>query len=322
MLKKTPMQFQINKVFSLTLSLVILALLIPFFIGSRYVFHVGIMALMNLLLVTGLFIMTGLTGQMNLAQAAFWALGAYGYSIMVKSGHSFLTAFFVVIALGIVTGLVLGIPTMKVSGIYFSMVTIGFGEIVRIVLLNWQNLTGGGLGIREIPKPAFFGHVLNATSDFYIMAIVFVIPCVLFALFFFKSNLGLALKASGSNKIVSEAVGVNTFQMRVIAIVLNSVLAGLAGVLYAVYYGMLHPDAFTSAVSFSLVQMLVVGGLHSFVGILLMTPVFSLAFEYLRAFGEYQVIIYAVVVLLCVIFCPIGVGGRVEKFVRDRYVRR
>ncbi len=322
MLKKTPMQFQINKVFSLTLSLVILALLIPFFIGSRYVFHVGIMALMNLLLVTGLFIMTGLTGQMNLAQAAFWALGAYGYSIMVKSGHSFLTAFFVVIALGIVTGLVLGIPTMKVSGIYFSMVTIGFGEIVRIVLLNWQNLTGGGLGIREIPKPAFFGHVLNATSDFYIMAIVFVIPCVLFALFFFKSNLGLALKASGSNKIVSEAVGVNTFQMRVIAIVLNSVLAGLAGVLYAVYYGMLHPDAFTSAVSFSLVQMLVVGGLHSFVGILLMTPVLSLAFEYLRAFGEYQVIIYAVVVLLCVIFCPIGVGGRVEKFVRDRYVRR
>lgn len=319
---KTSNQSQGHKIFAFSALLVAFVLLIPFFVGSRYVFHVGVMALMNLLLVTGLFIMTGLTGQMNLGQAAFWALGAYSYSIMVKSGHSFLSAFIVVIVVAILTGLLLGIPTMKVSGIYFSMVTVGFGEIVRIVLLNWQNLTGGGLGIREIPKPAFFGYTLDATSDFYILAIAFVIPIVVFALFFFKSNLGLALKATGSNKIVSESIGINTFHMRVIAIILNSVLACLAGVLYAVYYGMIHPDAFTSGVSFSLVQMLVVGGLHSFAGILLMTPILSLAFEYLRAFGEYQVIIYAVVVLLCVIFCPIGVGGRVEKFVRNRYIKK
>lgn len=319
---KTSNQSQGHKIFAFSALLVAFVLLIPFFVGSRYVFHVGVMALMNLLLVTGLFIMTGLTGQMNLGQAAFWALGAYSYSIMVKSGHSFLSAFIVVIVVAILTGLLLGIPTMKVSGIYFSMVTVGFGEIVRIVLLNWQNLTGGGLGIREIPKPAFFGYTLDATSDFYILSIAFVIPIVVFALFFFKSNLGLALKATGSNKIVSESIGINTFHMRVIAIILNSVLACLAGVLYAVYYGMIHPDAFTSGVSFSLVQMLVVGGLHSFAGILLMTPILSLAFEYLRAFGEYQVIIYAVVVLLCVIFCPIGVGGRVEKFVRNRYIKK
>jgi branched-chain amino acid transport system permease protein len=319
---KTPNQFRLNKVFAFCAALIALVLIAPFFINSRYVFHVGIMALMNLLLVTGLFIMTGLTGQMNLAQAAFWALGAYSYSIMVTSGHSFFSALLVVIVLAVFTGLLLGIPTMKVSGIFFSMVTVGFGEIVRIVLLNWQDLTGGGLGIRDIPKPVFFGYSLATTSDFYILALVFTVPCILFSLFLFRSNLGLALKASGSNKTVSEAVGVNTFHMRVVAIILNAVLAGLTGVLYSVYYGMLHPDAFTSAVSFSLVQMLVVGGLHSFPGILMMTPVLSLAFEYLRAFGEYQVIIYAVIVLLCVIFCPIGVGGRVEKFVRDRYIGR
>lgn len=98
---KTSNQSQGHKIFAFSALLVAFVLLIPFFVGSRYVFHVGVMALMNLLLVTGLFIMTGLTGQMNLGQAAFWALGAYSYSIMVKSGHSFLSAFIVVIVVAI-----------------------------------------------------------------------------------------------------------------------------------------------------------------------------------------------------------------------------
>ena len=308
-----------TKISLLGFALILLVLSVPFLVGNRYIFHIAIIAMMNLLLVTGLFIMTGLTGQMNLGQASLWAIGAYGYSISVRAGLSFPAAFAVVIVLGVVSGLVLGLPTMKVSGVYFSMVTVGFGEITRIVLLNWQKLTGGGLGIRDIPKPTVFGYAFSTTSDMFVFALAVAIPCMVFTLFLFRSNLGLALKASGSNRTVSEAIGVNTFNMRIVAIVLNAVFAGLAGIIYSVYYGMLHPDAFTSGVSFSLIQMLVVGGIHSFPGILLMTPILSIAFEYLRAFGEYQVIIYAVIVLFCVIFCPIGVGGRVEKSVRSYF---
>ncbi|MDR1732714.1 MAG: branched-chain amino acid ABC transporter ATP-binding protein/permease [Synergistaceae bacterium] len=306
-----------KKISSSVFIVVLLCLMaLPFIFDQHYIYHVGIISVMNLLLVLGLFLMTGLSGQMNLAQASFWALGAYGYSITARAGMPFWLSVAAVVLIAFLTTVILGFPTMKVSGIYFSMVTLGFGEITRIIIQNWQSITGGGMGIREIPKMRPFAFPLTTLPQIYLFILGVGLTCIVLVYLLLRSNLGLALKASGSNGIVSEAIGINTFRIKVLAVFLNSLLAGIGGIFYAGYYGMIHPDAFTSGVSFSFVQMLVVGGIHSFTGILLMTPVLSVAFEYLRAFGEYQVIVYALMVLLFVIFCPKGVGGFLENCIR------
>lgn len=290
----------------------------PLLTGNRYLLHVGVTAGIYLMLTLGLFVLSGITAQLNLGQAAFWAIAAYSYAIAVTEfGWSLLPATIFAIGITILMSILFGLPALKVSGVYFAMVTLGVGEITRIVLLNWRQLTGGGMGIRSIPKPTILGFTVNSPFRFYVLTLIFVVLCYLVALWFLRSYAGLSMKAVGSNEIVAKALGINTFHVKLLALGLSSLFAGLAGVIYAGYYGFLHPDAFGSAQSFFLVQMLVIGGIHSLTGVTIMIPILTFGLEYLRALGEYQLIVYSVLLILFLIFLPQGVGGLIEGYLRS-----
>jgi branched-chain amino acid transport system permease protein len=271
------------------------------------------------MLTMGLFVLSGITGQLNMGQAAFWAIGAYSYAIAIgRLGWPFLGAALFAIVITISISLIFGLTALRVSGIYFAMVTLGLGEIVRIVLLNWRKLSGGGMGMRNIPCPAILGTVIKTPAQFYILTLVLVLLCFYVTRRLLTAYVGLSMKGVGSNEVVAKGLGINAFRVKLLALAVSSFFAAMAGVVFSSYYRFLHPDAFTSAQSFFLVQMLVIGGIHSLLGVVAITPLLTFSLEYLRALGEYQMIAYAGLLILFLIFCPQGVGGLVERCLRER----
>lgn len=296
-------------------------LALPLIRGDRYALHVGVVSALNLMLVLGLFLVTGIAGQLNLGQAGLWAVGAYAYAILAKSGMPASVCFVASIAVPVAVGVLVGVPSLRVSGLSLAMVTLGFGEIVKLVLLNWREVTEGGMGIRGIPRPEIFGFRLVTQEGFYVVAVALAAGCLWLTRRLLRSNLGLAMKGTGCNEPVCRAVGVNTFGIKLASLAISSMFCGLAGAVYSSYFGLVHPEAFSPQASFSLVQMLVIGGVHSLGGVAVMTPILTLAFEYLRALGEYQIVAYSVLLIVFVIFCPQGLGGIVEGWVKARELR-
>lgn len=300
------------------IALVVAGLLMwPLISGDRYLLHIGITASIYLVLTIGLFLVTGITSQLNMGQAAFWAIGSYSYGLATLNfGWTFLPATLFAIMITVILSAIFGLPALKVSGIYFAMVTVGLSEIVRIVLLNWRELSGGGMGLRNIPSPDILGFTIRTPAQFYILGVVLAAMCLLITLWILRSHVGLTMKAVGSNETVARALGVNINHFKLLALVVSSSFAALAGAMYAGYYGFLHPDAFTTAQSFSLVQMLVIGGIQSLPGVVVMTPILTYGLEYLRILGEFQMIAYALLLIFFLIFAPQGVGGLIEGYLK------
>jgi branched-chain amino acid transport system permease protein len=293
---------------------ILLFCLLPLLLNNRYWLHIGVTAGIYIMLCLGLYIVSGLTSQLNLGQAGFWALGAYSYGILVsKYQWSFLNAALAAVGITLVLSLMLGLPALKVSGVAFAMVTLGASEIIKIILLNWPTLTGGGMGLRNILKPNLFGITITTPFQFYILTLLLVGVCFFITLRLINSYAGLSMRAVGSNETVSMALGINAFHIKMLAFAINSCFAAISGILFASYYGFIHPEAFTSAQSFALIQFLVIGGILSLPGVMIMTPVLIIALEYMRAFGEYQMITYAVMSIVVLIFFPKGVGGFFTK---------
>lgn len=304
---------------SLFLCVILIILLAMPLVGSFYQTNIMISAMLYIMLALGLNIVVGLAGQLVLGYVSFYAIGAYTYGLL----HQFFgLGFWLCLPLGGIlsglAGLALGFPVLRLRGDYLAIVTLGFGEIVRLGLLNWTSLTGGPRGVSDIPPPGFFEINLNlqqTTLYIYYLTLAAVFATVIVIYRLKNSRIGLALQAMREDEIASEAMGINITRAKLAAFALGSCWAGFAGVLFAAKTTFINPSSFTFMESAMILSMVVLGGMGSIGGVIIAAIILILAPEYLRAFSEYRMLIFGAIMVVMMIFRPQGlVSGKSRNY--------
>ena len=240
---------------------------LPLMIGSNYWVGVVNLALIYSIAVLGLNIILGLTGQLHLAQAAFWGIGAYTAALLnTRMEWPFWATFITARIVAALFGVLLGFPTLRLAGRYLALATLGFGMIVSLVENNWKELTGGVDGIPGISAPVIGGYRFSNNTRFYYLVLICLIAATLAQIKIKNSRLGRALRAIKGDELAAELSGVNTFRYRIIAFGLSAAYAGLAGQLFAHGTKYVSADSFYADISLLFVCMLMIGGAGSIAG--------------------------------------------------------
>lgn len=304
MIKKTFRSYIINAVAVLVLYGVIVQLLRAGIISSYYqgiLINVGI----YVILAVSLNLSTGCLGELVLGHAGFMSIGAYTAALFtLRSDLPPMVEFPIALLLGGVVagifGIIIGIPVLRLNGDYLAIVTLGFGEIIRVSILG-VNFTGGGRGLKGIPEYTTFNWI------FWVMVVVI---AILFTLMF--SRQGRAILSVRENQIAAEAVGIHTVYFKIFAFSVSSFMAGIAGGLYAHYVTVLDPSTFGFMKSIEILVMVVLGGMGSFTGAILAASTLTILPEVLRQFNSYRLLIYSVLLIVMMIFKPEGLLGKYE----------
>ena len=290
--------------------LLLIAVVFPFVVSDRYVLRLGTLCLMYIMLTLGLNLLHGFMGQMSFGQAAFWGIGAYTAAILIdRFGRPTLPAMLGAIIVAGVFGFLVSLPSLKLKGFYLSIVTMGFCEIIRLVELNWTSLTGGPLGMMNIPSFTFFGKQFKSYRDIYLIALVLVLLITIVVKNLVSSSYGRAIKAIRDDDEVAEVMGIDIVNTKRLTFVISAMIAGLAGAFYAQYMTFIHPSIFTTAASQEIIVMIIFGGLGSIPGTYLGTIVLTLLPELLRGLMQYRMLIYGVLMVVLMIAKPDGLLG-------------
>lgn len=283
---------------------------------SSYNTIIGVQCLINAIAVLGLVLVSGYTRQIHLGQAAFIGLGAYTSGVlMTRLGMNFWPTILAAILLSMAAGVLLGIPTLKMrEGPYLAMVTQIFGEIIYVLLLNLEGLTGGSFGLTGFSKPSIAGHVIRSKEELLLLTAVFFVLCFFIALRITKSKYGRFFIAIRESQDAALSVGVNTTRYKLLAFAICSAFGGLAGVFYAQCYGYLSPEQFRWNISLTLISMAIIGGIGSLDGGTVGAIVLTFLPEMLRNFSaQWRMITYGVLLILVLTFLPDGVISLIGK---------
>ena len=291
-------------------ALFLVVFLVTPWLVTTYQTNILISFLLYVVLGLGLNIIVGVAGLLFLGHAAFYAIGAYSYALL---NQYFGLGFWIALPLGGViaalAGIALAFPVLRLRGDYLAIVTLGFGEIVRLVLENWSDLTGGPSGISNIPRPGLFDAKLSvADANIYIYYIVLALAIItIIAVTRLKdSRIGRALQALREDEIACEAMGIDRVGVKVMAFGLGTAWAGFAGVIFAAKTTFINPASFTFFESAIILSIVVLGGMGSNLGVILGSAFLVLLPEYLRAFSEYRMILFATAMVLMMVFRPQG----------------
>ncbi|MFI4937241.1 MAG: high-affinity branched-chain amino acid ABC transporter permease LivM [Candidatus Berkiellales bacterium] len=308
-------------------SLGLLACALPFVI-STYWLTVAILTLIYILLGLGLNIVVGFAGLLDLGYVAFYAVGAYGYALGSEYLHlGFWSALPFSALLAALFGALLGFPVLKMHGDYLAIVTLGFGEIIRLILTNWGSFTGGPSGV-EVPSPTFFGLEFTRVAHqqgipfheffkipyhasyyyFFIYFVFFIVVCLMlrFVTRLQQMPLGRAFEALREDEIACRSLGINHVTTKLAAFSLGAMVAGIGGVFFAAFEGFINPTSFTFIESAFILTLVVLGGMGSIVGVVLAAIVLTLLPELLRQFAEYRMLLFGMVMVLMMIWRPQG----------------
>ncbi len=307
------------------LGLAAVAVVFPWLVSTTQNFyHVNVMvsALIFVVLGLGLNITVGLAGLLDLGYIAFFAVGAYTYALLSSNFDlGFWTCLPLGGLMGMLFGVILGFPILRLRGDYLAIVTLGFGSITKIILENWDTLFGGAAGIANIPRPEFFGMVLDGRqksvySYYIVLALVALTVFVTNRLK--NSRIGHAWMALREDEIASVAMGVDMARAKLSAYALGAFWAGLVGVVFAAHNNFINPDSFTFMDSAMVLAMVVLGGMGSILGVIVAALALKLLPEYLRAFAEYRMVVFGALMVLMMIFRPQGLINNVRrKYARD-----
>ncbi|MGF6647472.1 branched-chain amino acid transport system permease protein [Paraburkholderia sp. GAS82] len=304
------------------------AVLLPaLFAGNRYVVDTATTVLIYVMLGWGLNVVVGLAGLLDLGYVAFYAVGAYTYGLLsTHFGFGFWESLPIAGGLAAAFGMLLGYPTLRLRGDYLAIVTLGFGEIIRLLLVNWGDLTGGPNGISSIPKPTFFGLPMQASSDGPTFATVFGIEYspVQRVIFLYYLILALALltnllvsrlrrlpvgrawEAVREDEIACKAMGINVTNVKLSAFATGAMLAGFAGVFFAARQGFISPESFTFSESATILAIVVLGGMGSQLGVVLAAALLVILPELGRDFAEYRMLLFGIAMVFIMIVRPGG----------------
>lgn len=306
-------RFQPNRFLNGKLTLIgalLIILILPQVVTSEYVMHVLIMVGLYIILSLSLNLVSGYTGQLSLGHAAFYGIGAYVAALLMLRLN--LSYWAVVPLAGLVTaafGFILGLPTLRLQGDYLAIVTLGFGEIVRLVFLNWDKVTRGPMGLPGIPSPQIGNFVFMSKVPYFYLVMGMMLITLVFMIRVSESEMGLSLMAVSHDEVAAEAVGVNTLKAKLLAFTLSAFFAGIAGSFYATYISFISPDSFMFMDSITILAMVVLGGLASIPGVVIGAIVLGLAPEVLRFMADYRMLLYGALMVIMMIFKPDGFWG-------------
>jgi branched-chain amino acid transport system permease protein len=287
--------------------------LVPLVVHSDYILNLCGVAGIYAIAVMGLGILLGFTGQMSLAQAAFFGIGAYTSGWFTTTlGWSVWPAMALAIVLSALVGLAVGYPCLRLSGHYLALATIGFGIITQLVLINWKSVTNGSDGMTGIPPPQIGSFVFDTYGKYYYLVLVAVLVCAYIAWRIKTTRVGRALEAIRENEIAARACGIDATRYKIVAFVLAGAYAGLAGSLLAHDTKFLSPDSYSFDQSVVFLVMLVVGGSSSIGGAILGALLLTFLPEALRPLKTSYIMVYGAAVVVMVIFMPRGLAGLIE----------
>jgi len=276
---------------------------------EQYKLYVASLTLVYLVLAIGLNLTLGYAGQISLAHAAFMALGSYPVAILGQRGLPFELGLVGGVALAFGWGLVVGFPALKVKHHYLAMVTLGFNIIAFLVLRNWERLTGGSFGISGIPRPSWGPLSFASDRAYYLYILGWAAVVVASAYWMLSSPWGRAFRAIRENEMRAAVVGVSLRTYKVMAFAIGAAYAGIGGALFAPLLGYIDPGAYTLDRSIQFLMMVVMGGLGRFEGPFIGAAVVTILPELLRASEGLYLIIYALAVVLMMLFMPRGLVG-------------
>ena len=290
--------------------LLLAALIFPF-VGSEYYTYVMAQAFIWAIAVYGLNIITGFCGQLNLAHGGFFAIGAYVVAILtVDHGWAFWPAFIASGVFSAVFGFLVGIVSLRLKEHYFAIFTLCVGFIIYLLLDKWEELTHGSLGIINIAPPEGFGLIdFTRTIPFYYLVLFFLVLAIVLLSRISSSLLGRTFLAIRISDDLAQSLGINLMRNKVLAFVLSTVYAGLAGGLYAGVFRFIGPDMAEVVHTFDIITYLLVGGIGTLMGPLVGTMAITWLTQAVQSFEEYRMIVFGPMLVLLVIFMPKGVVG-------------
>jgi branched-chain amino acid transport system permease protein len=294
------------------------ALALPAIVHDGYILQLLNIAILNAIVVLGLNFATGWTGQINFGQAAFYGLGAYTTAIASKAGLPWIMTPFLSIVVVIAASLVLGLPTLRLRTYYLAMTTIGFGEIIRLIIVHWEPVTGGTSGLREIPGISVLGFGLQGQMQHYYLLAAALALALLVASRIRNSKLGRAMIATRDSEIAAEQSGVDTIRTKLLAFMIGGIYAGLAGCLYASSIRFVSPDSFSSIQAILLMTMLIVGGMGSIAGCVIGALALTILPETLRFLGQWYLVLYGLGVIVVIVLAPGGLASLASRLQPNR----
>jgi branched-chain amino acid transport system permease protein len=300
----------------------LVALAMPLVIRDDYIIQLVNIGILNAIVVLGLNFVTGWTGQINFGQAAFYGLGAYATAIATKAGLPWIVTPVVSVALVLVAALILGLPTLRLRTYYLAMTTIGFGEIIRLIIVYWEPVTGGTSGLRAIPPISLFGVSPHGLIQHYYLLLATLALATLVALRIRWSALGRAMIATRDSEIAAEQCGVDTTRTKLLAFMIGAVYAGLAGCLYASSIRFVSPDSFSGVQAVLLMTMLIVGGMGSITGSIAGALALTFLPELLRFLGQWYLVLYGLGVIAVIVLMPGGLASMMAMITPRRGAQR
>lgn len=309
--------------------LLLAALIWPFFAGRSSV-DIATLVLIYVMLGLGLNIVVGFAGLLDLGFVGFYAVGAYTYALLYHwAGWGFWEALPMSGAMAAVFGFILGFPVLRLRGDYLAIVTLGFGEIIRLLLINLSSVTGGPDGISGIPKPTFFGLELTrrasqeGTQTFheffgftfqnqhmviylYLMALALALITLFVSTRLIRMPVGRAWEALREDEIACRSLGLNPTRIKLSAFTLGAMFAGFGGAFFAARQGMVNPESFTFIESALILAIVVLGGMGSQIGVILAAILLTVLPEVAREFAEYRMLLFGLVMVLMMMWRPQG----------------
>ncbi|WP_122580516.1 high-affinity branched-chain amino acid ABC transporter permease LivM [Pseudomonas viridiflava] len=309
-------------------ALIVLAFVWPFF-GSRGAVDIATLILIYVMLGLGLNIVVGLAGLLDLGYVGFYAVGAYGYALLSHYfGLSFWECLPLAGLLAALFGFLLGFPVLRLRGDYLAIVTLGFGEIIRIFLRNLTDITGGPNGISNIEKPTLFGlsferraaegaqtfhqyfgldyNPISKVIFLYLIALLLALAALFVINRLLRMPIGRAWEALREDEIACRALGLNPTVIKLSAFTLGAAFAGFAGSFFAARQGLVTPESFTFIESAIILAIVVLGGMGSQLGVILAAIVMILLPELMREFSDYRMLMFGALMVLMMIWRPQG----------------
>lgn len=286
--------------------LAILVTLFPQLTTDNYILTIGIFTGINAIVAIGLTILMGYAGQISLGQAGFYGIGAYVSAILsLKYGLPVLMSMLIAIIVASLIAVILAIPSLRLKGHYLAVATLGFGEIIHIILNEWG--PGGPSGFGDIPPLSIFGYTLSSTVEYFYIIWLCIVVMMIFSLNLTNSMAGKALRAMHDSEIASLTVGINIIKLKIKVFVLSAVYASFAGALYAHYVTFLSPSGFSLFYSVLILMMVVIGGISNIWGGIAGALIITLLPEVLRGFKEFDILVYGMILTLSLLFMRKGI---------------
>lgn len=293
-------------------AIVVPYLLIALGVIDAYTAQIITLGGVNAIMAISVNVICGITGQLSLGQAGFMAIGSYTTIILTQTAGLPLPASIVAAALvTVVFGILIGFPTLKLQGDYLAIVTLGFGEIIRVLLVNFKDWTGGANGLR-------FTTIFAARADYaYLIVIGMLVLVIVLLQNFVRSTYGRAILAVREDEIAANSNGVSVFKYKMIGFAIASCIAGIGGALYAPFIGFVKPDLASFNRSIDYLIFVVLGGMGSVTGSVIAAFVLTYLQEFLRFLQDYRLLIYPLILIFVMLFRPQGLLGMREiSFVR------